>query len=219
MPLIDMEDWSDVEVTMEEDVASFTVPMLREELEAYGQSWTATERKATLVERLKQSILAERDARVSREARRLVQHALGVLSMSTWVAGLLQASAATKAKVSESQFRTAHTGGTVHAGLMLGMAGALHHLVLTDAERTSLVTWTAIMGWCNSGGYLVGALVGARGLTPWGGRHLRGGLANAGPFASFVVAMVALLRVTQLAWRGAARDKIEDDQEAVVRAT
>ena len=57
MPLIDMEDWSDVEVTMQEDVASFTVPMLREELEAYGQPWTATERKATLVERLKQSIL------------------------------------------------------------------------------------------------------------------------------------------------------------------
>ena len=55
MPLVDMEDWSDVEMDVvrgEADLNKLTIPVLREQLEARGLTWKARERKAVLVERL-----------------------------------------------------------------------------------------------------------------------------------------------------------------------
>ena len=77
----------------------------------------------------------------------------------------------------------------------------LHCAAAPDMQ--GLVTWSAVLGWANSAGYLVGALLGARGLTPTGrGRTMAGGMGNAAPFSLFVVAMYALAKVTQLVWKG-----------------
>lgn len=134
-------------------------------------------------------------------ARRLVKHALGVFTLSTWVAGLGQASMASKAR-NEAQFRAAHVGGTVHAALLFAIAGVLRHLNLNDKEKSSLVSWTAVLGWANSSGYLIGAMLGARGLTPTGNEVLAGGKKNMLPFSLFLVAIYSLIRVTMLTWHG-----------------
>ena len=111
------------------------------------------------------------------------------------MAGGGQTLAAARGIGSEQQFRTAHTGGTVHAALMLGLVGAIRELALNVTERRSLVTWIAVMGWGNSVGYTVGAFLGKRGLEP----KSRGDLV---PFSCFLAAISGLVRTLQLLWRG-----------------
>ena len=132
-------------------------------------------------------------------SKRLLRHATGVLAFSTWVAGMGQARAAIRKMQSESQFRTAHMGGTVHACLMFAMAGCVREFELSERDRSSLVFWTIVMGWGNTLGYTVGAFLRHRGLQP-------GGLNNP-PLALFLLAMYALVRVLRLSWRGSSQRK------------
>jgi hypothetical protein len=159
------------------------------------------------------------DAERPSEAKRLIRHAVGVFGFSTWVVGIAQTLAATIGFLrpgSEAQFRTAHVGGTVHAALMFGMAGALRELTLSDPDRRSLVDAMIMMGWGNSVGYALGAFIGKRGLEPWASAYnvltrrptnqrptFRPMLdKNLPPFLLFVLAIVGLARVLQLTYRG-----------------
>ena len=132
------------------------------------------------------------------ETARLARHATGIFSFSTFVAGGLQALAATRGIGSESQFRTAHVGGTVHAALLFGLVGALRELrgLRTGADVRALVSAAALMGWGNSAGYTIGALLGKRGLEPRPD-------ANLVPFSLFCAAIAGLARTLQLVWKGA----------------
>lgn len=132
------------------------------------------------------------------EARRLLLHGTGVFAFSTWAVGMAQAAAATKRRASEGQWRTAHTGGTMHAVFLFAMAGCIREFSLSDADRASLSTNAILMGWCNSLGYAVGAALGKRGL------EFTGLDSNLPPLVLFLTAMYALAKVLQLSWRGAA---------------
>jgi hypothetical protein len=58
--------------------------------------------------------IAHKQGHVPAQAKRLLRHAVGVFSFSTWVVGFAQTLAATKGFLrpgSEAQFRTAHVGG------------------------------------------------------------------------------------------------------------
>ncbi len=135
------------------------------------------------------------------QSRRLLRHAVGVFGFSTWFTGMLQAMVATRQMVgSEAQWRTAHVGGTMHAVFMYGLAGALREFALSKADRTSLTSWAIVMGWCNSLGYTVGALLGKRGL------EFTGVDRNLPPLSLFLTAMYALAKVLQLSWRGSRED-------------
>ena len=149
------------------------------------------ERETNLIVRM-----GDHDRRDS-EQKRLLRHAVGVFGFSTWIAGMGQAFAAVRKIGSESQFRTAHVGGTMHAVFMFAMAGCIREFRLSKSEKDSLVWWTIVMGWGNTLGYTVGAFLRHRGLKP-------GGLNNP-PLALFLTAMYALVRVLQLSWRGSQR--------------
>lgn len=87
-------------------------------------------------------------------------------------------------------------GGTMHACFLFGMAGALRELDLSNADRSSLAYYSIIMGWGNSLGYTVGALLGARGL------EITGVDRNLPPLSLFLSAMFALAKVLQITWKG-----------------
>ena len=71
-------------------------------------------------------------------------------ALSTWFTGLLQARAANRNSRSESPFRTAHVGGTLHAVFLYAMAGVISKFCLTHGERKSLTYNTILMGWTNT---------------------------------------------------------------------
>ena len=130
------------------------------------------------------------------EQKQLLRHATGVLALSTWFTGLLQARAANRSSRSESQFRTAHVGGTLHAVFLYAMAGVISKFCLTEGERKSLTYNSILMGWTNTLGYTVGAMLGKRGLKFTG---LDG---NLPPLVLFCTAMYALAKVLYLSWKG-----------------
>jgi len=144
---------------------------------------------------------ATRAALLAAEAARLARHATGIFGFSTFIAGGLQALAATRrgglSAAAEGQFRTAHVGGTVHAALLLGLVGALRELrgLRDAADVRALVSAAALMGWGNSVGYTVGALLGKRGLEPRAD-------GNISPFSLFCAAIAGLARTLQLLWKG-----------------
>ena len=148
---------------------------------------------------------ATRAALLAAEAARLARHATGIFGFSTFIAGGLQALAATRRgglsnhPAAEAQFRTAHVGGTVHAALLLGLVGALRELrgLRDAADVRALVSAAALMGWGNSVGYTVGALLGKRGLEPRPDGNLV-------PFSLFCAAIAGLARTLQLLWKGCA---------------
>ena len=83
----------------------------------------------------------------------------------------------------------------MHACFLFGMAGALRELDLSVKDRTDLASYSIMMGWGNSIGYTLGALLGARGL------QLKLD-ANLPPLSFFLSAMYALAKVLQLTWKG-----------------
>uniref|UniRef100_A0A7S3PK88 Uncharacterized protein n=1 Tax=Aplanochytrium stocchinoi TaxID=215587 RepID=A0A7S3PK88_9STRA len=131
------------------------------------------------------------------DARYILRHAVGVFGFSTWITGMLQAFSITEGipNKNESQWRTAHVGGTMHAVFLFAIAGALKELNLSASDRKSLAFYSVMMGWGNSLGYSVGALIGKRGLEakPDG---------NLPPLALFLSAMYALAKVMQLTYKG-----------------
>lgn len=134
--------------------------------------------------------------------RRLLRHATGVFGISTWFTGMLQALATGTHR--ESQFRTAHVGGTLHAVFLYAMAGAISKFNLNSEDRESLTDNSILMGWTNTLGYTVGALIGKRGLK------LTGIDGNLPPLALFCVAMYALAKVLYLSWKGSQARVVED---------
>eukprot|EP00930_Biecheleria_cincta_P005341 TRINITY_DN106265_c0_g1_i1.p1 TRINITY_DN106265_c0_g1~~TRINITY_DN106265_c0_g1_i1.p1 ORF type:complete len:169 (+),score=21.76 TRINITY_DN106265_c0_g1_i1:78-584(+) len=101
-----------------------------------------------------------------KEGRRLLWHAAWILFTATFVAGGGFTVAITSGVGAESQFRTAHIGGTVHAALLFGASSSLHLLQLTALEVRRLTDCCALMGWGNTLGYTLGAFLKARGLKP-----------------------------------------------------
>ena len=132
-------------------------------------------------------------------SKALLRHGVGVFGWSTWIIGMLQAMAATgkmRRDGAEAQFRTAHVGGTLHAAYMLAMAGALSKFTLSKGDEDALTYWTIMMGWTNSLGYGIGAMLGKRGL------EFTGFDRNLPPLSLFLVAMYSLFQVMRLSWKG-----------------
>eukprot|EP00756_Hemistasia_phaeocysticola_P061197 Hpha_TRINITY_DN4689_c0_g1::TRINITY_DN4689_c0_g1_i1::g.97143::m.97143 len=130
------------------------------------------------------------------EARRLLRHATGVFFFSTWVSGFVHYFGIMKQHgITEGQGSTSHVGGVMNAVMMFAVAGGMRELLLSTEERGELVTAVAHMGWANTLGYTIGALIGSRGL---GLEKLR----DAPPLALFLYAMVQLARALRLLWRG-----------------
>mmetsp|Transcript_40866 Transcript_40866/g.82386 ORF Transcript_40866/g.82386 Transcript_40866/m.82386 type:complete len:169 (+) Transcript_40866:57-563(+) len=149
------------------------------------------------------------------QGRRLLRHAVWIFFTSTFVAGGSFTLSITSGVGTESQFRTAHTGGTVHAALLFGVAGCLRLLKLDDDDTRSLVTSSAVMGWGNTLGYLIGAYLSARGLKPvtistkppflldLDGSGPLGSIArNTVPNLLFGAAILALMRFIHLVHKG-----------------
>ena len=139
------------------------------------------------------------------EEKQLLRHATGVLALSTWFTGLLQARAANRNSRSESQFRTAHVGGTLHAVFLYAMAGVISTFCWTHGERKSLTYNTILMGWTNTLGYIVGAMLGKRGLK------FTGMDGNIPPLVLFCTAMYALTKVLYFSWKGSRPLSVAED--------
>ena len=163
------------------------------------------------------------DQMAMKEGRRLLWHAAWILFTATFVAGGGFTIAITSGVGVESQFRTAHIGGSVHAALLFGAAGSLHLLQLHADDMRTLVNCCAMMGCGNTLGYTVGAFLKARGLKPvtlstkppyvldFSNTGPLGGLVtNLLPNALFVAAILGLVGTIYLVNKGATAEHKRD---------